>query len=239
MLAFVVRSQIRQWNITNIRLFDDNVVDFEEIRRRFHVRKGSEDSIGPLFCRIYAIAIRFRLKDVAQKAARATLRLSLASHNCADLKHISAFAIQNLYNYHFKCKEAVRDLLASESWAKDMKTVARHLTSRQEDTGKPHTHGDEYFSLKRLEVVGGGALWLSTGKTTSWWSDYVEVMMYVLNDRPSVPIPSLVEGLEETMSLDKCSQCSKYGYERLLTVSHYLASIIDKTISKVPFEVEY
>lgn len=191
-------------------------------------------SVGSL--RVYAIAIRFRLDDVAQKAAQATLQLSLASHKCPDLKHISAFAIQNLHNYHFRCKKAVRDLLASESWVKDMKTVAHHLTSREGDRGKPHTHGVERFSLKRLAVVGGGALWLSTAKTTSWWSDYVEAMMYVLNDRPSIlslQIPSLVEALEETISLDECKQCSKYGYKRLDAVSRYLTSIIDETVSKV------
>ena len=183
--------------------------------------------------RVYAIAIRFRLDDVVQKAAQATLQLSLACQNSPDLKHISGSAIQNLYNYHFKCKEAVRDLLTSESWAENMTVAAHHLSSRREDVGKPHTHGVEYFLLKRSTVAGRGVLWLSTGKTTPWWSDYVEEMICVLNDRPSVP-PSLLQGrLQETMSLDKCSQCSKYGYERLYTVSQYLASVIDETVSKV------
>jgi hypothetical protein len=183
--------------------------------------------------RVYAIAIRFRLDDVVQKAARATLQLSLARQKSPDLKHISGLAIQNLYNYHFKCKEAVRDLLTSESWANSMKVAAHHLSSRREDIGKPHTHGVEYFSLKRSTVAGGGVFWLSTGKTTPWWSDYVEEMICVLNDRPSVP-PSLLQGrLQETISLDKCSQCRKYGYERLYIVSRYLASVIDETVSKV------
>ena len=194
-------------------------------------------SVGPL--RVYAIAIRFRLDDVVQKAAQATLGLSLAKYNFPDLKHISAFAIQNLHNYHFECKEAIRDLLASESWAENMKVAASHLSSRRKDIDSEnlwHTHGVEYFSLKRLAVVSGGFLWLSTGKTAPWWSEYVETMIYILNDRPGVrllPPHSLFEWLEEKISRDKCSQCSKYGYERLQKVSQYLVNIIDKTVSKV------
>jgi hypothetical protein len=186
--------------------------------------------------RVYAIAIRFRLDDVVQKAARATLQSSSACQNSPDLKHISGLAIQNLHNYHFECKAAVRDLLASESWAENMKVAARQLSSRRDiDSENPwHSHGVEYFSLRRLAIMGGGVLWLSTGKTAPWWSSYVEVM---INDWPSVlvlPPPSWLEWLEDKMiSRDKCSQCRKYGYERLKRVSQYLVNIIDKTVSEV------
>ena len=115
-----------------------------------------------------------------------------------------------------------------------MKRAAHLLRLSKEDNGKykPHTHGVEYFSLKRLVPVGGGALWLSTRNTAPWWSDYVEAMMYILNERPSVPPLSLLTGMQESISLDKCNQCRKYGYERLDTVVQYLAHTVDETVSK-------
>jgi hypothetical protein len=188
---------------------------------------------------VYAIAIRFQLNCLARKAAQETLQLSLASSSSLYLEHISAFAIQNLHNYHSKCKEALRDLLASESWVKSMRAATHHLASYQEDQENLHTHGLEYFKLKKLTVVGGGALWISTGRTASWWVDYMEAIMYIINERPNVrPLP-LLQWIKKSISLDKCNQCRKHGYERLDTVSWYLVKIIDETISKVPFEVKY
>lgn len=188
---------------------------------------------------VYAIAIRFQLNWMARKAAQETLQISLASSSSLYLKHISAFAIQNLHNYHSECKEALRDLLVSESWVKNMTAATHHLANYQEDQEKLHTHGLEYFKLKKLTSVGGRALWISTGRTASWWVDYMEAITYIINERPSVrPLP-LLQWIKKSISLDKCNQCRKHGYERLDTVSGYLVKIIDETVSKVPFEVKY
>ena len=180
--------------------------------------------------RVYAIAIRFQLDGIARIAATETLQLSLASHSSPWLEHMSASALQNLHNYHFQCKEALRDLLASELWADKMRAATQYLAS---DKGDFHTHGLEYFKLKKLTVVGGRALWVSTGRTAPWWVDYMEAIMYIINERPSVRPLSLLKGLKNSISRDECKQCSKHGYERLEAVSRLLVKIMDETVSKV------
>ncbi|KAF8808666.1 hypothetical protein BYT27DRAFT_7210644 [Phlegmacium glaucopus] len=217
--------------------------DMKSIFTRAQKELLAHDSVESEPLRIFAIAIRFRLDDVARRAAPATLRVSLARcHNYPELKHISAFALQNLHNYHFKCRTTARAHLASDSWAQVMKAAARHLMSCKEAKGQTHTHGVEYFSLKRVLTMDERASWLSNGNTARWWSDYVEVMMFRLNDRPSgfsVPLPLPTGGIRQSISRDKCNQCKKYGYERLNEVWVYFSRKIEEVVSKVPFNVEY
>jgi len=196
-----------------------------------------DDSVKSNPLKFFATAIRFRLDEVAQKAAQATLQIPLARcHNFPQLKHISGFAVQNLHNYHYRCKVAIRSLFASDSWAQEMRTVARHLMSCKPAKGEPHTHGIEYFSLTKLSTADGTALWLSRRNTAPWWSDHIAVMGVGLEEQPSgfgVPRPSPTGPTRLLISLDKCNQCKKYGYERLNEVSQYFSKKIDETVSKV------
>jgi len=195
------------------------------------------DSVESEPLKVFAIAIRFRLDKVAQKAAQVILRVPLARcHNSPQLKHISAFAVQNLHNYHYKCKIAVRYLLASDSWAQAMKAVASYLMSCKEAKGEPHTHGVEYFSLKKVLIMGKVALWLSEGHTAPWWTIYTEAMMITLEEQPSgfsVPRPLPTGRIQRSISLDKCTQCKKHGYARLNEVSKYLSKKIDEVVLEV------
>ncbi|KAF8808664.1 hypothetical protein BYT27DRAFT_7188630 [Phlegmacium glaucopus] len=229
----------------------DNLTMTLEMADKYHMNSISaraqndllaHDSVESEPLRVFAIAIRFRLDDVARRAAQATLRVSLAYFNSPQLEHISAFALQNLHNYHFKCRITLRAHLASDSWAQDMKAVAHLLMSYKKAEEQPHTHGVEYFSLTRLLTVDNRALWLSNADTAHWWSCYVEMMLFTLNEHPSgfsVPRLSPTGVMQQSISRDKCNQCKEYGYERLNEVREYFSNKIEEVVSKIPFKVEY
>jgi len=186
----------------------------------------------------FAIAIRFRLTALAQRAARATLGVSLAG--CDDspqFKHITALALQNLHNYHHECKMAVKTFLASNLWREEMKEVAQHLMLvGKEVKGQLHNHGAEYFSLKKVSLLEDRVSWIPTKSTARWWSDYVEVMMYNLNEQPSgFSTPEL----QRLISLDDCNLCKKQGYTKLDEVNGYVSKRIDEVVAEVPFKVKY
>ncbi|KAF8808665.1 hypothetical protein BYT27DRAFT_7188631 [Phlegmacium glaucopus] len=208
--------------------------DMKSIFIRAQKQLLAHDSVESKPLRVFAIAIRFRLDDVARRAGPATLRASLSRcHNYTELKHISAFALQNLHNYHYKCRAAVRAHLASDSWAQDMEGVAHHLMSCKGAEEQPHTHGLEYFALKRSLT---GAFWLSDGGTAHWWSGHVEVMTLALGEWPSgfsVQHRWTTDAVQGSLSREKCNQCKKYGYGRLKEVSKYLSNRIDEVVSKV------
>lgn len=195
-----------------------------------HARKdlSAYDIVDSECLRVFAIAIRFELDDVQQEAARATLNVALGRYNPPELKYIPASALQNLLRYHYRCKLAVRILLQSDKWLQIITFAAEHLTE-----GERHTHGAEYFKSIRLLLGDGEILWVPGGRTAPWWSKYLSSMVYILNERPSVLPPSEVEGIKRIISLDKCNQCSKYGYERLGQVSRLFASLVNEAISEV------
>lgn len=176
---------------------------------------------------VFAIAIRFRLTGLAKRAAQATLGISLAG--CDDspqFKHITAVALQNLHNYHHKCKMAVKTFLASNLWDEEMKLVAQHLMLG----AKGHSHGAEYFSLKKVLVLEDRVSWIPIKYTARWWSDYVEVMMYNLNERPSGFSTPQIQGL---ISLDDCNLCKKQGYTKLSEITRYVCKTIEEVVAKV------
>ena len=214
-----------------LAIADKYDIDFMVVRARKDLLAHDSVESEPLAA--FAIAVRFRLDELAQKAAQVTLRSSLtACPNSPHLKHISAFALHNLNNYHFKCKRAVRVLLASEDWAKNMEAAANYLLSGGEVKHRPHLHGAEYFSLKRSLVSDDSALWHPAGRTVPWWSDYVNVMMYKLNDFPGHSI-SVTAKMRQKISLDDCDQCKKYGGERLDTVSRFFTRKVSEALSTV------
>ena len=217
-----------------LAIADKYDIDFMVARaRKDLLAHESHDSVESEPLAAFAIAVRFRLDELAQKAAQETLRSSLtACPNSPHLKHISAFALHNLNNYHFKCRRAVRVLLASEDWVKNMAAAADYLLSGGEVKQRPHTHGAEYFSLKRTLVSDDSALWRPTGRTAPWWSDYVDLMMYKLNDFPGHSI-SVTAKMRQKISLDDCNQCKRYGGERLDTVSRSLTQVISDVLSEV------
>ena len=190
----------------------------------------------------FAIAIRFRLDEVARKAARETLRFTLAAlPRNSELEHISALALQNLHNYHFECKMVVRDLFASASWAEEMEVVV-HLMSQHPEAakGQPHTHGAEYFSLTKVSVYKNRVLWLPARGTAPWWSIYMNAMMFASLEQPDtfnakacVVHTSLLNRIRQSISLDECIQCRGCGYTRLGEVFQHLSKVIDKVVSKV------
>ena len=213
-----------------LAIADKYDIDFMVARARKDLLAHDSVESEPLVA--FAIAVRFRLDELAQKAAQETLRSSLpACPNSPHLKHISAFALHNLNNYHSKCKRAVRVLLASEDWAKDMEAAANYLLSGREAKGRPHTHGAEYFSVTR-SLVSDGALWHPARRTAPWWSDYVNLMIYKLNDFPGYSI-SVTARVRQKISLEDCDQCKKYGGERLDTVSRILNKQVSEALSKV------
>ena len=214
-----------------------------------HAKKdllGYNPSVGavnePLM--VFAIAIRFRLDEIAQKAARDTLRLPIAFFRVGTtLKHISVSALQNLYNYHHSCKMAVQDILARPLWVQVMNSIAEIMSHSTQPTKlvekQPHTHdhGVEYFLLRRVLVTDNNALWFSTEQTAPWWSQFMNTMMYRLLDQPgafSDPHNSkFFEEIQRSISLDKCRHCRNHGYARLNRVSKHLSSLIDTIVSTV------
>ena len=139
-----------------LAIADKYDIDFMVARaRKDLLAHESHDSVESEPLAAFAIAVRFRLDELAQKAAQETLRSSLtACPNSPHLKHISAFALHNLNNYHFKCRRAVRVLLASEDWVKNMAAAADYLLSGGEVKQRPHTHGAEYFFAEEVFSIG-------------------------------------------------------------------------------------
>ncbi|KAF9530322.1 hypothetical protein CPB83DRAFT_735273, partial [Crepidotus variabilis] len=65
--------------------------------------------------RIFAIAVRFRQKKLAEVAATEAIKVSFCQwKRCEEMKHISAFAYDSLIGYRVRCcaaaKKAVTDL---------------------------------------------------------------------------------------------------------------------------------
>ncbi|KAJ7348319.1 hypothetical protein DFH08DRAFT_743779 [Mycena albidolilacea] len=69
---------------------------------------------------VYAIACRYRWKDVAVAAARESLNHALRARLLADappdLEGVTAVAYHNLLQYHFRCGEAARSTTAQLRW---------------------------------------------------------------------------------------------------------------------------
>jgi len=66
---------------------------------------------------MYILAIQYGFKDLAKKAAKASLSVPLAQRpKIPALREISATALHNLYQYHLACSEAVRSYMDRELW---------------------------------------------------------------------------------------------------------------------------
>ncbi|KAF8150086.1 hypothetical protein B0H34DRAFT_732383 [Crassisporium funariophilum] len=177
--------------------------------------------------KVYAIAIRFRMEDLATKAARETLRLdSLHDHKpIPELKHITGFALANLLEYHFAHRHNKSHLVTDISWIdQSWDSVAFFVQSCGNDGCKMSTKNNTQ--------------WLS------WWVDYMDGLGTILQSQDTGAAahdPSLLLKIKRRIDGSPCLNCRKIGYKKLTDFAEIMAKKIDSDTKahEVAFKVEY
>ncbi|KAJ7696015.1 hypothetical protein B0H17DRAFT_1198335 [Mycena rosella] len=174
--------------------------------------------------KVFAIAVRYRLKDVAKLAAKHTLRLTWEDQvddDTPELKHISAIALRQLQAYQLACKRALTSLLAGNlSWL--------------DAWAYPHRSSLRTFSACSSRSSSQRDYW------RCWLIQYVDLLKEELYKRPSTTtiVPNLLVPLMSTVGSKACSKCGLGKYKYLVQFNELLVKEVDRLVSEVPFELD-
>jgi hypothetical protein len=153
--------------------------------------------------KVYAIATRYGLAQLARKAAKEVLRLTLEEwDHVTELRDISGAALHRLQEYHFACANAAKGVATDLAW----------ITSSS------------------LSFQGGhkneGQQWCSK----AWWVEYMELVAGELYKRPRGVQGNAAIALANRVG---CSGCRKALYENWGRFSQIFALEIEKKIDEV------
>ncbi|KAF8150085.1 hypothetical protein B0H34DRAFT_802194 [Crassisporium funariophilum] len=179
--------------------------------------------------KVYAIAIRFRMEELAKKAATETLPLeNLHGYEIIpELKHITGTALANLLKYHFACRRSKTHLATDLSW------IDRTLNTVR-------------FFVAPCLTMGCSMTTRNNNPWKSWWIFYMDTLGRTLQSEGTGEIayePTLLLKVQAKIKSAECKNCRKHGYEALTTFTKTMAKIIDSEAG-VPedppeFKVEY
>ncbi|KAJ6620795.1 hypothetical protein B0H10DRAFT_2020630 [Mycena sp. CBHHK59/15] len=164
--------------------------------------------------RIYAIAIRYRLDDLAQKAAKCSLACKLEDHIIGDvpeLAHIPAIALHRLQQYRLLCGAAAKKVALDWSWIPDATGVVSECRSCA--SGQPPRH------------------W------SKWWVQYMALAADELYRYPSgyAIVPELAAlPLAHLGSCDECGRTMGETNQALLRFNKALIKEIERVVAGVP-----
>jgi hypothetical protein len=164
-----------------------------------------EDELGPL--RIFAIAFRYRLKDVAMLAMRHTRNLPvLGRPYLRELDYVSARVHHQLIDYHWRCSTAAMTLDAHFEWLPKpyMIPECSHCSTRH----------------------------VSGRRSPQYWSKYMENAKAALKERPcgaSVLSSHLIDGAYA----NSCMNCYKGSVANMRRFSTEFAKAIERITSRV------
>ncbi|KAJ6557325.1 hypothetical protein DFH09DRAFT_543100 [Mycena vulgaris] len=173
--------------------------------------------------KVFAIAVRYRLTDVAKFAAKCTLRFTWeeqVERDTPELRHIPAIALRQLEAYQLACKRiATGALVGNPSWLKNFPPV-----SSLRRPGQPCSNG--------RVTPSGFPTW------RCWLSKYVNSVNEEVYKRPLAP--TIVPDLLPTISdMSKCPQCPSLDSKIISQFNEHLIEEIDRLVSQVRLKLDY
>ncbi|KAF8892199.1 hypothetical protein BD779DRAFT_1621574 [Infundibulicybe gibba] len=207
------------------------VTNLLEAAEKYDMRglmKGIEVSIrngpwiGSVPLRVYAIAIRYHFEELAKAAAKQTLNLTIEERpNVPELRHISASALQNLYDYYCNSVKAAVDVPTNLAWIKPG-TVAQLFIA----------HGQGCPPVTNPTLPSGSSA--GSPATASWWSDYLRLSIPALSKRPVGALfhhPTFAG--EAIKKANECASCRKTWYTHLTKFNKEFAIEVDRRVAEV------
>ncbi|KAJ3486435.1 hypothetical protein NLI96_g4245 [Meripilus lineatus] len=176
--------------------------------------------------KVFVLACRFKLPDLAQRAAKLTLNRPILTNSMKppfppELHHISAMTFCILVDYHHRCSRVASALASNYTWV--------------EDTGIVVICSNCCAQSRTFRYKSGGRF-----PAASWYTDYMDRAGAALNDRPcggTVVDPGLLEPSLQRAS--QCTLCGPYALVGLHKLSMRFAEEVDNAISKVPLGLEF
>ncbi|OBZ70638.1 hypothetical protein A0H81_09193 [Grifola frondosa] len=197
--------------------------------------------------RIFALAYRWRLEDVARKAATQFLGHSLRSlppSMPAEFHHllIPSDTYYNLQAYHRRCMDFAVSHTVSLEW---VLSVRGHKVKKAfRKGGKPWLDVSSswiWFSCKSRDCEvdrTGIAITMGECKGTFrpkvWWMDYIRRARQELENRPvgrAVKGPAMLE--PSLRKAGNCLTCGPAAYQDLMEFSELLAARVDESSAQV------
>ncbi|KAJ6620794.1 hypothetical protein B0H10DRAFT_2188372 [Mycena sp. CBHHK59/15] len=175
--------------------------------------------------KVFALAVRYRLGDVAQMAAKCTLRFTWEEQiECTtpELEHIPGTILQQLGVYQLSCKRAAQQVATDLTWLVNLQSSNLDAVCWQRSR-----HG---CPTKRKFDKD----W------RKWFLDYMEFIRAKVYNRPSgtTIVPEFID--PEVNNIDVgCPTCKEVAGTELLKINRILIEEIDKIISEIPFGLIY
>ncbi|KAJ7648034.1 hypothetical protein FB45DRAFT_895082 [Roridomyces roridus] len=178
---------------------------------------------------VFVIACRLRWKDVAEEAARATLKLPIRDFISPRVN--SQFSVMNidmyqaLLHYHAQCGAVASAATRSLTWYR----LAR-------DTPGAYCKGPE----SKCRGSGDKLYLFSDGehRLRGWFVDHLAELAAVLGRTPGgkVDIPELL--LKANQGSHVCPQCSKNGLARVIKFSAILEAHVQKELDSIELNLD-
>jgi len=168
--------------------------------------------ISPDPLAFFAVSTRFGCKELAERSARKILEIPFREWEMIpEMKHISAFALQNLIGYRHKCEDAASSVAKHFAWINRTVRPASFFTTRCGDGCKQEERN--------------GKFWLV------WWLKYMDLAGTILRQTPcgqAVEMGILMQQIHTEISIGSCGSCRREGHECLDTFSRILAVKVEK-----------
>ncbi|KAJ6557324.1 hypothetical protein DFH09DRAFT_1487906 [Mycena vulgaris] len=164
--------------------------------------------------RVYAIAVRYRLDALAQKAAKCSLDAKwedLMSEDVPELQHIIGSALHRLQQYRLACGAAAKKVAVDWSWILDATGVVSECEACA--SGLPPRH------------------W------SKWWTQYMSIAADELYRNPSGTTITPELAIIPLAHLGSCSDCGRTEgetYRALVKFNKLFVKEIDRAVGEVP-----
>ncbi|KAJ7288499.1 hypothetical protein C8J57DRAFT_1280465, partial [Mycena rebaudengoi] len=188
--------------------------------------------------KIFAVAVRYRLMEVAAVAAKYTLRFSWEEQmkqHVPELKAIPASITHQLGGYQLACKRAAAAVAAvpavpalpGVSAAAVAATMIERI-SKERPAFKMFKIQSRFSNCPIGECFSSGQPW------KGWFLQYLTAVKADLYDRPSV---TTIDGrlLRESKLFALCPNCGEVNYAKLWELTQFLVQEVNQVLSEVPF----
>lgn len=186
---------------------------------------------------LYGLACAYGLEDVAQAAARATLRLSLHALCAHELRDVPAHTFQRLLAYRLRCQEAASGVASLA----EPHAVAHPRSGglRKELSWLPRMD----FTFFTCTCGSGGSPAGNTAASRTiavsvqgqgYWKEYMTRAEAALKN---YPVGSMVQGRElmerTTRAANNCMNCRYHIVSDIAAFADYMAKEVDRAVSEV------
>jgi len=188
-------------------------------------QEALEHHINQQPLRVYALACRYRVENIARGAAKCTLGTKLDTEYCSELEEISGGDVLRLITYREKCSDAVATILLTAvpmPWLKRYESAIFYKCSNEKCA-----RGVKYTIFDYQGKVQG---------PRSWFSSYLDGLANQLRLKPTRETVIARDIGTPLGQAAKCHFCRTRAYTDLLQFRDSLADEIDKRVSEVRFE---